>query len=446
MKSGDVMRALASDEQAYEKEPLSSLLFPLRFLGMGLLVSWLCCTHVVSIFPGVGFDPSFRNTFDIGMRFGDIGTFIVLALMAKRLGRLSQHLGAGAASVALTALGTAVIGLYIIPIGASLPIIYVTSALTAIGGAVLFCLWAEAYCQMGATQMLMYGASSCVFAALVAFVIGIMTAPFAIIATSLLPLASFICVVLSFRLVPAERQPSSDMHYPLPGKLIGIMAVAGLLSGLAGSLLTSPEGVGAIHRVAATGLAGITIIITALVRTDRTDVRFLAKVSLPLFLAAFALVPFAGPIWGYVVSFLIKLAYVWFTIFILLMLANLVYRFEIPSLRLFAIARASSEAALFAGVITRRALQQTALLSDLRFLMGITLCGIALVLICAFIWTREKSVNGDWGASGISLENKLRVPGSRERFMMRCDELASHYGLTAREAEIMALISQHKSR
>lgn len=78
--------------------------------------------------------------------------------------------------------------------------------------------------------------------------------------------------------------------------------------------------------------------------------------------------------------------------------------------------------------------------------MGFALAGIVLVLVCVVIWMSEKSVNGDWGASGLSLADRLHVPGPRERFMSRCDDLAAQYDLTARETEIMGLIAQRKSR
>ena len=89
MKSSDVVRALAPADQAGEDEPLSALMYPLRFLGMGLLIAWLCCTHVASIFPGDVFDPALRTAFDTGMRIGDIGTFLAFVLFAplRRLAR-----------------------------------------------------------------------------------------------------------------------------------------------------------------------------------------------------------------------------------------------------------------------------------------------------------------------------------------------------------------------
>ena len=191
---------------------------------------------------------------------------------------------------------------------------------------------------------------------------------------------------------------------------------------------------------------GVVILVMAVSKRDRFDARFLAKVGLPVALVAFAVIPFVAPMQGYIVSVLMRFAYVWFTFFVLLMLANISYRFEVPSLRLFAIARASSEAALLAGILVRRALWQTDLLADPTTLVGFALAGIVLVLVCVVIWMSEKSVNGDWGASGLSLADRLHVPGPRERFMSRCDDLAAQYDLTARETEIMGLIAQRKSR
>lgn len=446
MKSSDVVRALAPEDQIADEEPLSRLFYPLRFLGMGLLIAWLCCTHVASIFPGLDFNQDLRNAFDNGMRLGDVGTFIVLALLSQRIGRLSRLVKTSSCFVVLTALGTVIVGLALIPADAPHALVFFAGVMTAVGGAFLFCLWAEAYGQMGMTQTLMYGAGSCIVAALVSFVIGTMRPPYAILATSLLPVISLACALLSIRILPAERPQPANTRYPLPWKLLGIMAVAGLLSGIAGSLIPGAVWVGAVHRVVATGLAGLVIIAMALLRTNRIDVRFLAKVGLPLSIVALALIPLATPEWGFVVSFLLKLAYVWFTMFVLLMLANIAYRFDVPTLKLFAIARAISETAIFTGTSIRRALVQGDLMGDPTLLVGLALGGIVLVLACALVWTSEKSVNGDWGASGISLDDRLHVPGPRERFMARCDDLAAQFGLTARETEIMALIAQRKSR
>ena len=446
MRANEVAKAILAEEPSSEEEGFRSALFPLRFLGMGLLIAWLCCTHVVSIFPGSGFEPTLRTAFDNGMRVGDIATFLVLALAASRIGPISRRFSLNVSLIAITSVGTALIGLWLIPSQSPEALVAALSLVTAIGGALLFCLWAEAYCQMGTMQMIVYGSLSCITAAVVSFIIGTMVEPYAIIATSALPIASFTCVMLSFRIVPAEGERPSGVRFPIPWKLVALMAFAGLASGLAGSLLSSADGTGAIHRVVATGLAGAVILIMVFVRKNRCDVRFLARTVLPVSIIAFALVPFVGEAWAFAVSFLIKLAYVWFTFFVLLVLANISYRFEVPSLRLFAIARASSEGALLIGVTIRRWVQQTELLSSDTFLFAVAIVGVVMILVCTLIWMSERSVNADWGASGISLKDSVHIPGERERLIMRCEQLGERYGLTAREAEILGLIASGKSR
>lgn len=446
MKSSDVVRALAPDDQTADEEPLTATLFPLRFLGMGLLIAWLCCTHVVSIFPGVSFETSLRTLFDSGMRVGDIGTFVVFALLAPRIGRLSSHKVLLWCAVLLTSCGTGLVGFFLLPSGTSEDIMNVVSVVTGVGGAFLFCLWAEVYCQMGTTRTLMYGALSCVTAAVVSFLISALEQPYGVAATALLPVASLACAILSFRLLPTERAATRDVRYPIPWKLIMIMAIVGLLSSFSDTFLAPTEYVGAFHRIWATATVGIAILVMALAWQNRFDARLLVKVGLPISILAFAIIPFAAPDWGFVVSVLMRFAYVWFTFFVLLMLANISYRFEVPSLRMFAIARASSEGALFIGLLARRALIEAHVLDTLLALIGFALGGIVLILVCVVIWMSEKTVNSDWGASGISLSDKLHVPGPRERFMARCDAIAAQYGLTPREQEIMALVAQRKSR
>lgn len=446
MKSSNLVLALASESPLAEDDAEGTALYPVRFLGMGLLIAWLCCTHVVDIFPGNGSNLALRNAFDIGMRFGDIGTFILFGLVATKIGPLSKHHKLNAVSAGITTLGTLFVGLILIPGQFPEPLVIGVAFFTAIGGAFLFCLWAEAYCQMGNTQTLVYGALSCITAAVTYLIISTMMAPYTIIATSLLPLASLACVVLSFKLLPVEHKTTPNIHFPIPWKLILLMAFAGLMSGMAGFFIAGETDTGAIHRVLATGLAGLVIIAMVITLKDRCDVRFLAKIGLPISIIALAIIPFAIPEWGVFVSILIKLAYVWFTFFVLLMLANIAFRFEVPSLRLFALARASSESAIFVGVILRRTLIGSALTESDMVSYTITLIGLVLLLICVLVWISEKSVNADWGASGIGVENHLHIPGPREQLIMRCEALATSYGLTARETEILGLIAQRKSR
>lgn len=426
------------------EEERNRTLRPLRFLGMGMLIAWLCCTHVPDIYCGES--DVLRRVASTGMRYGDIGMFLLLAACASRIGSLGSHMKIAGVLVVACCVGTALTGLILVPIGAPVEVVMTASAATALGGAILFCLWAEVYSQMGSTQIVVYGAGSCLVAFGLYVLVSTMMHPYAVLATALLPVGSFACVASSFVLVPREVARSKAARYAVPWKIVAIMALAGFASGLAGSVLLNPDGQGAVHRIWATGVAGAVILGLALLRPEKFDARFLAQACVPLALAACMLMPAAWSNAGFAVSFLVKLAYVWFTIFALMLLANLAFRFGVPTLRMFAIARACSEGAIFLGVTMRGFLQSSGLSQDGTVLLISACAGVVAVCVCVLLWRSERAVNADWGAAGIEVASGERVMGPRERLIVRCEQLAQMHALTARETEVLTLIAQRKTR
>lgn len=438
-------RISASEVLAPEKgEASSATLHPLRFLGMGLLIAWLCCTHVEAIYLGGA--GSIRLSAETGMRVGDIGAFLVMALFARKIGVLSLHRKSVTALVVLTTLGTGATGLFLVSAGAAMEVVFVISIVTALGGAVLFCLWAEVFCQMGTTSMVVYGGGSCVSAFAAYCLISTMAQPYAVIATALLPVASLACAWASFRIVPHETPRIAEVSYPVPWKIVLIMAIAGVMSGTTGILLGEVASLGAVHRIWATAFAGVLLAYMALKRPAAFDMRMMTRVCLLVVVAAFLILPLSTVGLTTAVSFLMKLAYVWFTVFVIAMLANLAYRFDLPSLKLFAIARACSEGGIFLGVTVRDLAQSYAFSLGAPTLLMAAFIGLLLVGACVLIWRSESSVNADWGAAGINLESGMHEPGPRERLIARCELAAKEYGLTERESEMLLLIGQGKTR
>lgn len=275
----------------------------------------------------------------------------------------------------------------------------------ALGGAYLFCLWAEIYCQLGTMQMVVYGGGSCVAAWATYCLISTMTHNYSVAATALLPVLSLACAWASFRIVAPERPaPCVAVEFRIPWKIVGIMALAGLASGISGLFANIDEGMGAIHRIWATAVAGGALMYAAFHGEKSFDLRKLAQACLIAAIAAYAFTPLAFAGLGAVVSFLAKLAYVWFTVFALAMLANVAFRFEIPSLRMFAIARASSEVAILAGVLVRDGLRAFGAMPDAFALSVVAGVGLLLVGVSVLVWRSEESVNAGWGAAGIDLE------------------------------------------
>lgn len=436
---GNILEAAIPAEEECDRT-----LRPLRFLGMGMLIAWLCCTHIPDIYCGES--DVLRWASSTGMRYGDIGMFLLLAAFASRIGSLGSHMGIAGILVVVCCTGTAITGLLLVPNGAPIEAVMAASVATALGGAILFCLWAEVYSQMGSTQIVVYGAGSCLVAFALYVLVSTMMHPYAVLATALLPMGSFACVASSFILVPREAAKSKAARYAVPWKIVVIMTLAGLASGLAGSVLLNPDGQGAVHRIWATGVAGAVILGLALLRPEKFDARFLAQACVPLALAACVLMPAAWSNAGFAVSFLVKLAYVWFTIFALMLLANLAFRFGVPTLRMFAIARACSEGAIFLGVTMRGFLQSSGLSQDGTVLLISACAGVVAVCVCVLLWRSERAVNADWGAAGIEVASGERVMGPRERLIVRCEQLAQMHALTARETEVLTLIAQRKTR
>lgn len=436
---GNILEAAIPAEEECDRT-----LRPLRFLGMGMLIAWLCCTHIPDIYCGES--GVLRWASSTGMRYGDIGMFLLLAAFASRIGSLGSHMKIAGILVAVCCAGTAIAGLLLVPNGAPIETVMAASVATALGGAILFRLWAEVYSQMGSTQIVVYGAGSCLATFALYVLVSTMMHPYAVLATALLPAGSFVCVASSFVLVPRETTKSKAARYAVPWKIVVIMTLAGLASGLAGSVLLNPDGQGAVHRIWATGVAGAVILGLALLRPEKFDARFLAQACVPLALATCVLMPAAWSNAGFAVSFLVKLAYVWFTIFAIMLLANLAFRFGVPTLRMFAIARACSEGAIFLGVTMRGFLQSSGLSQDGTVLLISACAGVVAVCVCVLLWRSERAVNADWGAAGIEVASGERVMGPRERLIVRCEQLAQMHALTARETEVLTLIAQRKTR
>ena len=409
--------------EAEDAQRRGAPLLPWSFLGVGVLVAWLCCTHLPGVFllsDGMGAG-TVKTIVDYGMRVGDIGFFLMYAALLRRLGPISSHPRMCCGLVALSSVGTFAATLFLAASSASsLIFLAILSMLTGLGGAALFLLWAEVYAQLGNTRCLLFGAMGCIFAGLIALVISHLDTTAANVAIALLPAASGVMAALSLSRLPGEAcfersetgrvvQVSPDVTYPVPWKLLVLMALAGFASGFAGSLLVEADGTGATHRILATVVSGVVLLAAFFLRKGEIDVRFFAWVTLPLALVFFAVIPLLGTTAGMLVSFLVKLAYVAFALFVLFMLANVCYRHAIPSARVFAYARASSEAAMFVGILLRRWMRSVGILDGQEMLWVISLIGLVATVGCVLLWHTERSVTSDWGVSGVDAASGFKV-------------------------------------
>lgn len=463
-------------------------MLPWSFVGVGVLVAWLCCTHLPDIYMYATSDAATKMVVDYGMRAGDIGAFFLVAVLWRKIGPISSHPRLCAVLVALCAACTYAATLF----GASLSfgsacVLAMLSVAAGIGGAALFLLWAEAYVQLGNTRCLLFGAVGCIAAGAFSLVVSQMNPPAGNAAIALLPIISGAMVAVSLSRLPGEgasrrtsegacqadcavassqQDADSDVAavpsaqravsnqggrvppagrgvtYPVPWKLLLLMALAGFASGFAGSILSPVDGIGAVHRIAATVISGVALLVAFVVRKGEVDVRLFAWVTLPLAIVFFAMIPLVGETAGELISFLVKLAYVAFALFTLFMLANVCYRRGIPSARVFASARAASEGAMLAGILLRRWMRDAGILDSSEMLWVVCLIGLVATVGCVLLWHTERSVTSDWGVVGVDAASGFQVKSERDLLLERVELLAQEKGLTPREREVLALLAQ----
>lgn len=455
MREQSALQALTwgtSDDEADEAHRGLPTL-PWAFVGMGFLIAWLCCTHLPGMFVSTLQGARMDMAVDYGMRVGDIGTFLAVIALSRGMGSLSDHRKTCAALVVLGAVCTYAAPLLARPDAAVLPLGLVGVG-AGIGGAVLFVLWSEVYAKLGPSRCVLFGSVACLVAGLVALIASHLDRSAANALIAALPVVSGVLAGISLGRLPrmprlqggagAAGAGRPAVRYPVPVKLVALMALAGFVSGFAGSLLVQIDGLGAVHRIQATVLFGTLLLVLFVVRRGSFDARILAWVTLPLAVVSFSLIPFAGQVAGVMLSFLVKLSYVSFALFVLLVLANVVYRHDIPSDRVFASARAASEGAMFAGILLRRWMQGAGLLDSGEMLLVITVAGLVVIVGCVLVWHSEKSVTSDWGTAGVDAASGLRVVTERERVLARVGELAVQCGLTPREREILELVAQDR--
>ena len=429
-------------------------MFPFRFLGMGLFIAWLCCTHTAGIFPPEGAPQNALGMLDYSMRVGDIATLLLLAIMFGGRSPLSDHKVLVNMLVGLSALGALALSFLILPAGGPAWLQIICGIGMAPGGSVLLLLWAEIYGQLGLSKIIMYGAASCVAAGAASLGIFLLQAPYGTICASLLPLASLGCAQLSLAVIPKEppskiaaqtRSLSLARFRAVPWSLIALMALAGFASSFLGNLMLETLAYGSFHRIGTTTILGCAIFIAATRSRDGFSLDRLSVVVPLTASATLLLIPTLGTQAELSISILAKFCYVGFTFLVLAMLAQGVYRHETPSLWVFGLARASSEAAIFGGIIAYRMARAWGITHNVPALWLLSLFGFAVMALCIYIVHQEKRGTSEWGVLCERVTSTAKPTSAREQFVERCDMLADQYGLTPREKDILILLAQGRS-
>ena len=200
------------------------------------------------------------------------------------------------------------------------------------------------------------------------------------------------------------------------------------------------------HSAFGTLAVAAIVFVGVIARGGKFDFGIVYRIALPLMVAAFLIIPNGGAFGQAVSDFCTSASYTAFSILIMLIMANLCYRYGMSAVWLFGIERGVR--ALFT-VLGR---QTEALLGSPEFgLAGsdAMVSGLVIVMVVAatMILFSERELSSRWGVAffgGDGTPANTAVV-KRQELASRCSELAKQHGLSPREEEVLLLLAQHKT-
>lgn len=424
---------------------------PWRLVGMGFLIAWLCCTHLWGTFMLSSKTFMYFSAASDGLNYGGICAFVVVGLYTGLIGPIGHRGAVSLAATFVTAAGTLVLptlAVAMTPGPLASAVVVGLSALVAAGGAVLFLMWAEVFSKLDTSAMVLYGSASCLVAGVVSWLVSCLEFWPSCIAVALAPLISGLCCVASrawqgsVDATGGEAVVSDESRRPkIPWKIVVLTAVAGFVSVFAGNLATTTNVDGAVHRIAATALLGAITLVLFLVGRGKVDLRLFAWSAFGLSIVTFFAVPLFGEGSGVFVSFMVKMSYVTFCMFSLMLLCVVCRRYSASTDLVFSCARGASEFAITIGFLAVPRLRMSGVLETISPQWLVTIVGLVALVICVILWFTERSVTSGWGAEGMDPTSGLGAEGERDVLARRCETVGESYALTQRECEILSMLA-----
>lgn len=438
---------MRSDEAAEETETRTTRtrLFgiiprvPLAFLGLGVYRAWIEIVFVGSFieFPLGSFGG--RDVFDITTVF----VAFLCMLLAKRIGpffnKTSVYVLAG---LTLTTSTFLMFASLITPLS-EFAVMFISPALGGFGIALLILLWSELYGCLNPLRVALYYSASILVGALIVYLYRGFTFPWLFAMTALLPLVSLTSAFRGFESLPeAERPATSWTRFSVPWKAVLLMASYAFAYGL----MESDLYVGAFGPHSAPGVVVMALFVffgTSL-RGGKFDFGLIYRVALPLMIVALFLFPALGHIGGPAGNFCVSAGYTAQSILIMLIMANICYRYKVSAIWLFGIERAVRQVSMWLGRVVASGVYGLEVLGGNGEFVVSLLTTIAIIAATTILFS-ERELSSRWGANflegGIDAAATIR----KQKLADRCADIAQEYKLSTREEEVLLLLAQKKT-
>lgn len=444
------MQPSDSHETAQENVGRPTLLFgfiplvPLAFLGLGIYRAWIeiafvgsftgLPAHAQNIFGG---SLGVRDLFDGSM----VAASFACALFAKQIGPFFDKKPIYAISSLLLVLSTVLVFSTRFFPESSLFLGSFAAVAGGVGIAFLILLWSELYGCLNPLRVATYYSLSIVVGAIVVYIWHGFMFPWLFVMTALLPLVSILCVYESFRQLPSEERPqNTKVRLSIPWKAIILMSIYAFAYGLLEN--TTYSGYFGPHSAPGTLAAGAVVFFAVAAQGRHFDFGMTYRLALPFTVAALLLIPAFNILSEPVSSFCVSAGYTAQSILVMVIIANLCYRYGASAILLFGIERGVRQISMIAG---RAVNDQAHLLGNNGevFLAALT---VVAVMTATLIIMSERELSSSWGITVDKTNPGETSPVARKHELSsRVADVSREHKLSAREEEVLLLLAQHKT-
>ena len=137
-------------------------------------------------------------------------------------------------------------------------------------------------------------------------------------------------------------------------------------------------------------------------------------------------------------------AYTAQSILIMLIMANICYRYGVSAIWLFGIERSVRQITMWLGRAVGDVVETTSLFGDTGHLI-VSFLAIVAVIFATTILLSERDLSSRWGANFLAGGTDSAAMIRKQELADRCREIAHRYKLSPREEEVLLLLAQHKT-
>jgi DNA-binding CsgD family transcriptional regulator len=198
------------------------------------------------------------------------------------------------------------------------------------------------------------------------------------------------------------------------------------------------------HSAPGTVMVALVVCIGVVLRGGKFDFNIIYRIALPLMIGALLLIPALGFSGDVISNLCVSGGYTAFSILIMLICSNICYRYGVSAIWLFGIERGVRFVFMFLG---RNVAQWGKSYTFAGIDGDIIVAGLTVlaVVMGTFVLLSEHELASRWGAAFLEGDAADTAILRKQEIADRCDELSRHFGLTARESEVLLLLAQRKT-